>query len=117
MTTHKINDREYLFETIDEDAKDIYIGVRMYKYKRMFSKFKRTYHAGYKILGIAYQLTEEQAKELVEIEDVFCEDDDPYYKSYQNIYAMCGTAKDSLRSLITSLGLSPERTLIIERKK
>ena len=117
MTIHKTNEREYIFEIIDEDAKDIYIGLRMYKYNGTFSKFKRTYHAGCKIIGLASELTEEQAKELVEVEDLYFHNGEVCYTHYGDEYSMVDTAKESLTSLITSLGLNPERTLIIERKK
>ena len=123
MTTHKINDREYLFLEVPEGAYNFrksHNGRNVYE---KWVKFDTDTDAidgkvivsntpiDYTILGIASKLTEEQAKGLVKQLAGF------YYDYVKREYLYLTFPQQSLHSLITSLGLNPERTLIIERKK
>lgn len=133
MTTHKINDREYLFFEVDKDAKYFTLTGSLHFQRRVWVEY-RVFHASreallaefgvtkdYAILGLATELTEEQAKPIC-LNYISKKGGKEYFADYtaeidDEISMWLFTAKESLNSLITSLGLNPERTLIIERKK
>ena len=129
MTTHKINNREYLFLEVPEGAYNFrksHNGRNVYE---KWVKFDTDTDAidgkviisntpiDYTILRLASELTEEQAKELVDKFTLLPTTENEGYKNYLTYAKGFKTAIESLHSLITSLGLTPERTLIIERKK
>jgi hypothetical protein len=128
MTTHKINDREYLFLEVPEGAMNFELyridNINIMVEFKQSSGFRGVVEVGrelgrnslqkdYTILGIAYELTEEQAFELVDKS----RSGGMLYTNYISELDLFFSATDSLKSLITSLGLNPETTLIIERKK
>ena len=133
MTTHKINDREYIFLEVPEGAYNFrksHNGRNVYEKWVKFDtdtdaidgKVKVSNTAiDYNILGIASELTEEQAMKMVNVTHIGQWRD---YEANPNSFNPCDeyqdcflSAKESLTSLITSKGMNPERTLIIERKK
>jgi hypothetical protein len=122
MTTHKNNDREYLFLEVPEGAHSFKFrnGQELKTiYFKVGDDFNgltnvKTQGAPKKTIGIASELTEEQAVNLVE---VYKGQSFQNYNYLSKCFMPLFTAVESLKSLITSLGLNPERTLIIERKK
>lgn len=134
MTTHKINDREYIFLEVPTGATNYRLKYEDVLHKKVlyfdlggltFNQFV-TGVPDFDILGIASELTEEQILELIEYWDTPTGGDDyqDYYKNYEaepdDDYPLPIDFTEpisSLNSLITSKGLNPERTLIIERKK
>lgn len=131
MTTHKINNREYLLLEVPEGYtkysleynnvichnstgfEEIEAAPRCLTERQQIESLEVTAE----ILGIASELTEEQAKELVDKFTLLPTTENEGYKNYLTYAKGFKTAIESLHSLITSLGLNPERTLIIERKK
>ena len=64
----------------------------------------------YKIISTLSNISEEDAEKIVEIDDCY----DTKYPDYLSEYEWFMTAKESLQSLITSLGLNRE-VLILEK--
>lgn len=132
MTTHKINDREYIFLEVPEGATGFELSTHIEpmddnfksnKYSAVYFDHKDSVYDhvkipmdDYTILGLASGLTEEQAHNLVDYEIRIGVGVYPNYEVVNKPFTLT-SAKVSLFQLIISKGLNPERTLIIERKK
>lgn len=120
MKQFKQGDSEYIGIEVPEGASDFAISERnkiWYSTGVLVSSlkqyaFKKIPEGKYSIIGLATDLTEEQAKPLVDM--IKDNNGNHFYDYYQDRYAFNISPLESLFSRLTSLGL-PKNTLIIKK--
>lgn len=116
IQTHHANGREYLLIPIPEEHSDpryfmIPHGGTLLAYshgKTVIAEFIKLPEGAWKIIAFASSITEEEASELVErVGELFYSYDLPF---------SCQSARESLSSLLSSLGMGEGNTLILKRQ-
>jgi hypothetical protein len=119
MLSKTINGKEYLFVEIEKASSEFWLdkGELHYLWGEDYVTIQLPTKTKMKIIGKASELTDEQWKGIVEVFN------NGAYRDYgQSLFApdmstdvFCLTAKESGLSLIASLNLKPETTLIIQK--
>lgn len=122
MKQFKQGDSEYIGIEVPEGASDFAISERnkiWYSTGVLVSSlkqyaFKKIPEGKYSIIGLATDLTEDQAQQLVDQPEIHPMTDYKDFTDYVVSYGNPCSAKKSLFSRLTSLGL-PKNTLIIKK--